>query len=234
MMKRIVVLAAVMLLFASCVKTEKEIYIPKDLQEMDLNDPESEYSYDRMALTDNFVIFWEKGFGKDLSCPPQLDSHDMSIDLEKLKEKLEVFYDYFYNDLGFAKKGSKCDRYRMMVMLRYSLEGTAYGGDYDGEIGALWVTPGRLRDERLNCIAHELGHSFQSQITCDGEGEAWGGCGFFEMTSQWMLWQVNPDWVNDEAYHWDGFTKKCHKAYLHFIFVPQERSLFVVRWAASY
>ncbi|MBP3563647.1 MAG: hypothetical protein J6J54_04410, partial [Bacteroidales bacterium] len=62
MMKRIVVLAAVMLLFASCVKTEKEIYIPKDLQEMDLNDPESEYSYDRMALTDNFVIFWEKGF----------------------------------------------------------------------------------------------------------------------------------------------------------------------------
>lgn len=214
-MKRIVVLAAVMLLFASCVKTEKEIYIPKDLQEMDLNDPESEYSYDRMALTDNFVIFWEKGFGKDLSCPPQLDSHDMSIDLEKLKEKLEIFYDYFYNDLGFAKKGSKCDRYRMMVMLRYSLEGTAYGGDYDGEIGALWVTPGRLRDERLNCIAHELGHSFQSQITCDGEGEAWGGCGFFEMTSQWMLWQVNPDWVNDEAYHWDGFTKKCHKAYLH-------------------
>ena len=215
MMKRIVVLAAVMLLFASCVKTEKEIYIPKDLQEMDLNDPESEYSYDRMALTDNFVIFWEKGFGKDLSCPPQLDSHDMSIDLEKLKEKLEIFYDYFYNDLGFARKGSKCDRYRMMVMLRYSLEGTAYGGDYDGEIGALWVTPGRLRDERLNCIAHELGHSFQSQITCDGEGEAWGGCGFFEMTSQWMLWQVNPDWVNDEAYHWDGFTKKCHKAYLH-------------------
>ena len=207
--------ALTVLLFASCVKTEKEIYIPKDLQEMDLNDPESEYSYDRMALTDNFVIFWEKGFGKDLSCPPQLDSHDMSIDLEKLKEKLEIFYDYFYNDLGFARKGSKCDRYRMMVMLRYSLEGTAYGGDYDGEIGALWVTPGRLRDERLNCIAHELGHSFQSQITCDGEGEAWGGCGFFEMTSQWMLWQVNPDWVNDEAYHWDGFTKKCHKAYLH-------------------
>lgn len=214
-MKRIALFAAMLLLFASCGKTEKEIYIPKDLQEMDLNDPESEYSYDRMALTDNFVIFWEKGFGKDLSCPPQLDSQDMSIDLEKLKEKLEIFYDYFYNDLGFAKKGSKCDRYRMMVMLRYSLEGTAYGGDYDGEIGALWVTPGRLRDERLNCIAHELGHSFQSQITCDGEGEAWGGCGFFEMTSQWMLWQVNPDWVNDEAYHWDGFTKKCHKAYLH-------------------
>ncbi len=214
-MKRIGFIAAMLLLLASCGTKEKEIYIPKDLQEMDLNDPESEYCYERMALTDNFAIFWEKGFGNDLSAAPELEGQDMTVDIENLKEKLETFYDYFYNDLGFARKGSKADRYRMLVMLRYSLEGTAYGGDYDGEIGALWVTPGRLRDERLNCIAHELGHSFQSQITCDGEGEAWGGHGFFEMTSQWMLWQVNPLWVQDEAYHWDGFTSKCHKAYLH-------------------
>jgi len=48
-------------------------------------------------------------------------------------------------------------------------------------------------------------HSFQAQISCDGEGEAWGGCGFFEMTSQWMLWQVNPEWNTDEKYHWDAF-----------------------------
>ena len=55
-----------MLLLASCAPKEKEIYIPKDLQEMDLNDPESEYSYERMALTENFAIFWEKGFGNYL------------------------------------------------------------------------------------------------------------------------------------------------------------------------
>lgn len=209
-----VLLASVFVLFA-CAPEEKEIYIPKDFQGMDLNDPESEYSYERMALTENFAIFWEKGFGNDLSSPPALDGRDMSVDIENLKEKLEIYYDYFYNTLGFAKEGSKCDRYRMLVMIRYSLEGTAYGGDYDGQIGALWVTPSRIQDKKLNCIAHELGHSFQSQITCDGEGEAWGGCGFFEMTSQWMLWQVNPGWVHDESYHWDSFTQKCHKAYLH-------------------
>lgn len=214
-MRRLGIVAAFMLLLFSCAPKEKEIYIPKDLQGMDLNNPESEYCYERMALTENFAIFWEKGFGNDLSCPPQLEGHDMSVDLENLKQKLESYYDYFYNTLLFAKEGSKCDRYRMLVMIRYSLEGTAYGGDYDGEIGALWVTPSRVQDEKLNCIAHELGHSFQSQITCDGEGEAWGGCGFFEMTSQWMLWQVNPGWIADEAYHWDGFTGKCHKAYLH-------------------
>ena len=209
-----VLLASVFILFA-CAPEEKEIYIPKDFQGMDLNDPESEYSYERMALTENFAIFWEKGFGTDLSAPPALEGQDMSVDIENLKEKLETYYDYFYNTLGFAKEGSKCDRYRMLVIIRYSLEGTAYGGDYDGQIGALWVTPNRIQDKKLNCIAHELGHSFQSQITCDGEGEAWGGCGFFEMTSQWMLWQVNPGWVHDESYHWDSFTQKCHKAYLH-------------------
>ena len=214
-MKRIMTVLAVALALVSCTPKEKEIYIPKDLQEMDLNDPESEYCYDRMVTTENFAIFWEKGFGTDLSNPPTLEGKDMYFDMENLKAKLETFYDYFYNTLGFARKGSKCDRYRMLVMVRYSLEGTAYGGDYDGEIGALWVTPNRIQDERLNCIAHELGHSFQSQITCDGEGDAWGGCGFFEMTSQWMLWQVNPDWIRDEPYHWDGFTSKCHKAYLH-------------------
>lgn len=38
----------------------KEIYIPKDLRSMDLQAPESKWSYHRMACTENFVIFWEK------------------------------------------------------------------------------------------------------------------------------------------------------------------------------
>lgn len=217
-MKKSLLLLLMSVVLFSCdnteKKNEKEIYIPKDLQEMDLNNPESKWSYDRMECTENFAIFWEKGFGKDLSNPPQLEGNPMAVDLENLKEKLESFYDYFYHTLQFAKKGSKCDKYRMMVMINYSLEGTAYGGDYDGEIGALWIAPNRVQDKKLNCIAHELGHSFQTQITCDGQGEAWGGNGFFEMTSQWMLWHVNPEWVADENYHWVAFCKDTHKAFL--------------------
>lgn len=217
-MKKSLLLLLMSVVLFSCdntvKKNEKEIYIPKDLQEMDLKNPESKWSYDRMECTENFAIFWEKGFGNDLSNPPQLEGNPMAVDLENLKEKLESFYDYFYHTLQFAKKGSKCDKYRMMVMINYSLEGTAYGGDYDGEIGALWVAPNRVQDKKLNCIAHELGHSFQSQITCDGQGEAWGGSGFFEMTSQWMLWHVNPEWITDENYHWVAFCKDTHKAFL--------------------
>ena len=34
------------------------------------------------------------------------------------------------------------------------------------------------------------------------------------MTSQWMLWLVNPDWLTDENYHFEAFKKLTHKAYL--------------------
>ena len=59
----------------------KSIYIPKELQGMDLQNPASQWSYHRMAYTENFVIFWEKGFGNDLSNPPQLEGHSMKVDL---------------------------------------------------------------------------------------------------------------------------------------------------------
>lgn len=224
-MKKIILFLLFLPAFCACMKAQvwdtvplppgKALYIPKDLQTMDLQDPESRWSYHRMDYTDNFAIFWEKDFGNDLSSPPSLEGRPMNVNLPNLKEKLERFYRFFRDSLEFSKSGSLCDTYRMMVMINYSLEGTAYGGDYDGVIGTLWVAPNRIQDDKLNCIAHELGHSFQSQISCDGQGEAWGGCGFFEMTSQWMLWQVNPDWVHDEKYHWDAFMKLTHKAYLH-------------------
>lgn len=223
-MRKYVILLCLAWMACLCLKAQsgnmvtipagKEIYIPLDLQSMDLQDAASKWSYHRMACTDNFAIFWEKGFGNDLSNPPQLEGRSMKVDLPNLMQKLEQFYAFFRDTLQFSKPGSKCDKYRMMVMINYSLEGTAYGGDYDQQIGALWVAPNRIQDKKLNCIAHELGHSFQAQISCDGQGEAWGGSGFFEMTSQWMLWQVNPDWITDEKYHWDAFMNLTHKAYL--------------------
>jgi hypothetical protein len=205
-----------LLLPVLCFADGKQIYIPEDLRDNDFDDPSSRWCYAHCRMTENFVIFWESGFGDDPSSPPELEGHKMSVDLDNLCERLETFYDYYYNTLQFAHKGSLCDKYRMMVMINYSLEGTAYGGDYDGVIGALWVAPNRIQDKTLNCIAHELGHCFQSQIMCDGEGEAWGGSGFLEMTSQWMLWQVNPNWIGSERYHWDAFCKNTHKAYLSF------------------
>ena len=192
----------------------KAIYIPREYDTVDFTSPESIYSYDRMAYTDDIVVLWQKGFGKDLANVPALEGTDMNVDLQRILTKTQSFYNYFKDTMKFILPGSKADTFRMMVMLNYSLEGTAYGGDYDGKIGALWVTPLRLRDEKLNCIAHELGHSFQAQLVIDN-GSRTGEGAIYEMTSQWMLWQVNPDWITDENYHWVDFMKQTHFAFMH-------------------
>lgn len=192
----------------------KEIYIPKDLKDNDFTSKDSKWSYARCAYTDDIIVFWEKPFGDDLSKAPKLEGKNMTVDLKNLLNRLQSFYDYYKNDMKFIKPGSNADKYRMMVMLNYSLEGTAYGGDYDGVIGALWIAPNRVQDKKLNCIAHELGHSFQSQIGCDNQGESWGGGGIFEMCSQWMLFNVNPEWPTDENYHWKDFIKNAHLRFL--------------------
>lgn len=226
-MKRIIT-AFIVLTTSLSLFAQKKVFIPEDLRVMDLNNPDSKWSYSRSVETENLIFFWEKGFGNDLDNPPMLEGKPMRFNLDNLKNRVEDFYRFFRDSLKFSLPGSKADRYKMMVMINYSLDGTAYGGTYDNYIGALWVAPNRIQDQKLNCLAHELGHSFQLQIPADSVGDAWGGSGFYEMTSQWMLWQVNPDWVKDEQYHFDAFRNLTHKAYLHMENIYH--SPYVIEW----
>lgn len=210
------------------VWAQKKIFIPEELRNNNFDCDTSQWSWKRSAQTPDLVFFWQKGFGDDWKNPPKLDGHDMHFNLLNLEKRVESFYHFFHDTLKFTKPGSKADRYKMMVMINYSLEGTAYGGTYDNFIGALWVAPNRIQDEKLNCLAHELGHCFQLQIPADSMGDAWGGSGFYEMTSQWMLWQVNPDWVHDEQYHYDAFKKLTHLAFLHVENIYH--SPYVIEW----
>ena len=239
-MKRTALLLAGAFMSLSLQAQNKRIYIPEDLRKMDLQADTSQWSFKRSIETDDLIIMWERGFGNDTSNPPQLDGKPMAFNLENLRDRVQSFYTFFRDTLAFipsadasptrglSKPGSKCDQYKMMVMVMYSLDGTAYGGTYDNFIGGLWVAPNRIQDEKMNCMAHELGHSFQLQIPADSVGDAWGGSGFFEMTSQWMLWQVNPDWLTDENYHFEAFKKLTHKAYLHLDNIYH--SPFVIQW----
>ena len=226
-MKRIFLIVASTICL-SPLQAQKKIYIPEDLRGMDLQADTSKWSFNRSAETDDLIFMWERGFGQDVSNPPMLDGKPMSYNLNNLIDCVQSFYTFFRDTLAFSKPGSKADEYKMMVMVMYSLDGTAYGGTYDNFIGALWVAPNRIQDEKMNCMAHELGHSFQLQIPADSVGDAWGGSGFFEMTSQWMLWQVNPDWLTDENYHFEAFKKLTHKAYLHLENIYH--SPYVIQW----
>ena len=197
---------------------------------MNLKADTSKWSLNRSIETDDLIFMWERGFGNDVSNPPQLKGHDMSFNLLNLRDRIQTFYHFFRDTLGFVTPNyqSKADHYKMMVMVNYSLDGTAYGGTYDNFIGALWVAPNRIQDTKMNCMAHELGHSFQAQIMADSIGQCWGGTGFFEMASQWMLWQVNPDWITDENYHFEAFKTLTHKAFLHMDNIYH--SPYVLQW----
>ena len=213
------------------VAAQKLIYLPDSLRPFNLNDDRAEWSWRHSAQTQNLVFFWQQGFGNDPYHAPALKGQPMSFNLGNLQVRLEHFYHYFRDTLQFSLPGSLCDRYKMMVMVNYSLDGTAYGGTYDDFIGALWVSPNRIQDKKLNALAHELGHSFQLQVVADKTGEAWGGSGFYEMTSQWMLWRVNPDWIHDEQYHFDAFRKLTHKGFLAMDNIYH--SPYVIEWWAE-
>ena len=217
-------------LVSNLVYAQKKLYIPKDLQGMNLKADTSKWSLNRSIETEDLIFMWERGFGNDVSNPPQLKGHDMSFNLLNLRDRIQTFYHFFRDTLGFVTPNyqSKADHYKMMVMVNYSLDGTAYGGTYDNFIGALWVAPNRIQDTKMNCMAHELGHSFQAQIMADSIGQCWGGTGFFEMASQWMLWQVNPDWITDENYHFEAFKTLTHKAFLHMDNIYH--SPYVLQW----
>ena len=219
---------AMVLISTNGVHAQKKVYVPKSLRGMDLASDTSQWSFQRSIETPDLIFMWEKGFGQDLNHPPLLDGKPMAFRLDNLRYRAQHCYQFFRDTLGWVKSPSKTDRYKMMVMIKYSLDDTAYGGTYDNFIGALWVTPIRIQDEKMNVIAHELGHSFQSQIVADSIGNIWGSTGFFEMTSQWMLWQVNPDWVTDEYYHLDAFRKQTHKAFLHMDNIYH--SPYVIQW----
>ena len=227
-MKRIILLASCVFASYTALHAQKKIYIPEDLRKMDLQADTSQWSFKRSIETDDLILMWERGFGSDTSNPPMLEGKPMSFNLTNLRDRVQEFYHFFRDTLAFSLPGSKADKYKMMVMVNYSLDGTAYGGTYDNLIGALWVAPNRIQDAKMNCMAHELGHSFQLQIPADSVGDAWGGSGFFEMTSQWMLWQVNPGWLTDENYHFEAFKQLTHKAYLHLDNIYH--SPFVIQW----
>lgn len=130
---------------------QKLIFVPDSLKPYDFNKDDERWCWRHSAQTQNIVYFWEKPFGDNPQNPPSLEGKPMKFDLGNLQTQVERFYHFFRDTLKFSLPGSICDQYKMMVMVNYSLKGTAYGGTYDDFIGALWrVNPDWLTDEKFH------------------------------------------------------------------------------------
>ncbi|MGC6421651.1 MAG: DUF6055 domain-containing protein [Flavobacteriaceae bacterium] len=200
----------------------KKVYIPESIRnEMDVNNPESNWYYGRSKESDNIIIFWESEFGMDPNSE-EVPAH-MRVDIDFLLSKAEEFYQKNI-ELGFVKLGageSYLDQYKLMIMLLYDEGWAAYGSGYDDIIGAIWISPSTCQPCGQT-VAHEIGHAFQYQVHCDLGGDSGyrygfgpngsGGNGFWEQTAQYQAFKSYPNQVFDPIH---AYNQLANKTFMH-------------------
>ncbi|MEN9353940.1 MAG: hypothetical protein RL318_1265 [Fibrobacterota bacterium] len=191
------------LLLASCLAPAaygaKQIYIPQFITRdgIDVTKPDAKWSNSRKVETDNWVIFWEPGFGAD----PSKATGDYKVNMEALKVVAEKSFATYVDSLKMVTKGSSLtDKYKQMIFLLYSTEWGAYGSGQDDMVGTLHVNPAAANID--NVLAHEIGHCFEYMTGADVPGGGWrygfganasGGNGFWEQVAQWQAFKVYPE-----------------------------------------
>jgi hypothetical protein len=195
--------------------TAKKLYLPDKVTRVpddnDYDNQESDFCFDRMVEGPNVAIFWHKEYGDD---PLENAAEEKRFDVHKMLSECERFFDYYVNELKLVEKGNSIsDKYKLLIYVFGGDEGTAFGGGVDDKIGALWTPAVRVNRTPYGVLAHELGHSFQFLSRIDSGTGPSGAV--MEMSAQYMLWQVYPEWMTFENYHLVDFMKKTHYAFLH-------------------
>lgn len=193
-------------------KLEKGILIPgKQAQEDDYNNPESRFNYQYKAESENFVVFWDKSFGKD---PTKYPDEKRRFNPDEFLKEGERFFTYYRDKLKFVdKKNSNLKKHKMILYMYNDAETTAYGWGGD-EVGIMWFRPCRIQKYPYCPLAHEMAHSFQYMVEADGH-IGYSGHSIIEYCAQWMLWQVYPEWTTIENYHLKAYMDKTHYALMH-------------------
>ncbi|AMP98032.1 hypothetical protein AY601_1104 [Pedobacter cryoconitis] len=185
---------------------EKNIYIPNEWQGIDLNNDNSEWSYARMATSANIVIFWDKGFTTN---PSQAPNVSLRFNKADILLKAEQVYKSYRDTLKFTGQASNLDTKKLMILVKYSTDWLAQGAGFDNVVGALWVSPAAVNINSV--LAHELGHTFQYQVHCDGtygyRDQNYVGS-FWEQCAQYMSRQTYPAGSLDDI---KFFYDNCYK-----------------------
>jgi len=189
----------------------KQFYVPIKLRNNNFDNNSSNWSFTRSKSSDDFIVFWEPGFGND----PRYAQGNLRFDVDDLLTKAEKFFDYYKNTLKFIEGSSQTDKYKMSIWIKYQTEWLATGAGYDDVVGALWVNPSTIQPA-AGTIAHEIGHTFQYQVHCDGKygfrDQDYVGT-FWEICAQWMASRLYPEMFSNTEF--ELVPKNCWKHPLH-------------------
>lgn len=197
----------------------KQIYIPTWMIG-DVSNPSNNWSMERSRQSENWIIFWEPGYGAD---PSVVTDASYRIDVNHLLALAESFYAYYTDSLKFiSADGSKSGKYKMIIRLRYTRDWEASGSGVDDTIGLLTLTAWSAQAGG-HTLAHEVGHCFQYQVHCDNNNQnGWmygfgpqtsGGNGWWEQCAQWQGFKI----YTSEQFSVGNFASYLNTAHKHIL-----------------
>lgn len=221
---------ALLLLLACASFAQKQVFIPSFLGRdgVNLNDCNTQWCYDRSVQTNNWIIFWEKGFGTN----PSTATGSYKVNMDALKAVAEKSFANYLDTIKMVVKGSSfTDKYKQMIFLLYSTEWSAYGSGQDDTVGTLHVNPAAANINVV--VAHEIGHTFEYLAGCDVPGSGWrygfganasGGNGFWEQIANWMAFKTYPEKQFTES----DFSEYVRSNHMHIIHeTPRYANYFI-------
>lgn len=195
------------------IVAQKQVYIPDEWRYFNANDtllykesdPDNKYTWSktRSKESDNFIVFWQNTYGSTI---PTNASSSYRVDIDDLLAKAERYYELNVTQLKFADLSvSKLNKYKIIIVLNHTTEWVCYGGGYDFECAALWLSPNTCWPVG-QAVAHEIGHSFQYMCYSDyrketGFHSAIGqGATIWEQTAQWQSVMAHPEQMFSQSH----------------------------------
>jgi hypothetical protein len=188
---------------------QKTVYIPRAFS---TDAALSTWSADKSYQSANFVLYWGNVVGTN---PATYSDANLRFNPQSVCDTLEKIYTKYISDIAFCSDAStkNLGKYKLIIVMNDTWgitgqpSGWAFGGTYDGVIGAMWVHPNATRDGGV--ISHELAHSLQGmnsiQENTTGGGFNWDPAGFFwEGHANFMRTQMYPRFANDDLPRWMG------------------------------
>jgi len=231
-MNRLFSIAFLCAAFLSAV-AQKTVYIPQEWRQTrpdtllyKASDPDGKYTWSktRSVESDNVIILWDKFYTVS---PKELQKNDpYYVDIDDLLQKCEDFYDLEINQLGFVNPvTSNLSKYKVMVLMNHSKEWMCYGGGYDYQVPALWLSPSTCKPVG-SAVAHEVGHSFHYMCYAEHSGHndsqtdntgfhlaCGNGQAIWEQTAQWQSLQSYPQEMFSQSIN--IFRNSHNYAYSH-------------------
>ena len=241
-MKRLIFSYILLAVSSLAAHAQKQMYVPQEWRNRTdtliwkESDPDNKYTWSksRSKETDNVIVLWDKGYGSTI---PTNAPSAYRVDIDDLLQKAEAFFDLEINQLGFVDpNSSNLNKYKVMILLNHDTGWICYGGGYDYQVSALWLSPSTCKPVG-HSVAHEIGHSFHymcyseasrhgADRTCQTgfHGAVGNGSVTWEQTAQWQANQSYPELMYDQSInvfrnsHNYAFTHEWHRYQSYWFF----------------